>query len=153
MIDADLAALYGVPTKQPNQAVRRNPRRFPEDFMFQLVPEEDEALRSQNVTANIADAEPARRGGRRNMPYAFTEQGVAMLSSVLKSDRASDVNVAIMRTFVRLRQTLASNEELARRIDQHDREISVLFESVQNMVAPVPPPASKRQIGSAQPRE
>ena len=146
MIDADLAALYGVPTKQLNQAVRRNPRRFPEDFMFQLVPEEDDALRSQIVTAN------GRRGGRRNMPYAFTEQGVAMLSSVLKSDRASDVNVAIMRTFVRLRQTLASNEELARRIDQHDREITVLFESVQSLVAPAPA-AGKRQIGFGQPRD
>jgi len=150
MIDADLAALYGVPTKQLNQAVRRNPRRFPEDFMFQLVPEEDEALK-----VTFCDLKRAATRTRRPTPstVCLHRTGVAMLSSMLKSDPASDVNVAIMRTFVRLRQTRASNEELARRIDQHDREITVLFESVQNMVAPASPPGAKRQIGFAQPRD
>jgi hypothetical protein len=133
MIDSDLAGLYEVTTKHLNFAVQRNIRRFPEDFMFRLTAEEAEDLRSQNVTSSLG-----RHGGRRYLPYAFTEQGVAMLSSVLKSDRAADVNVSIMRTFVRLRQALASNEELARKVAQHDHEIGVLFEHVENMLAPAP---------------
>ncbi len=96
MLDADLAELYGVATKRLNQAVRRNPTRFPADFMFQLTPEEVEILRSQIVTSSLAGW-----GGRRYLPYAFTEQGVAMLSSVLASERAAAVNVLVMRAFVR----------------------------------------------------
>lgn len=139
MLDSDLAELYQVLTKNLNLAVRRNARRFPEDFVFQLMPEEAEALRLQSATSN------AGRGGRRYLPYAFTEQGVAMLSSVLRSERAADVNVAIMRTFVRLRQVLATNEDLARKVAQHDRQIAVLFEHVQKMLAPAP--VKKRPIG------
>ena len=130
MLDADLAELYGVLTKNLNLAVRRNERRFPEDFMFQLTSEEAESLRLQNATSNVG------RGGRRYRPFVFTEQGVAMLSSVLKSDRAADVNVMIMRTFVRIREVLGANEELARKVAQHDRQIAVLVEHVQQILAP-----------------
>lgn len=140
MIDTDLAALYKVLTKNLNLAVRRNQRRFPEDFMFQLADEEAEGLRLQIATSKVGT-----RGGRRYAPYVFTEQGVAMLSSVLKSDRAADVNVAIMRTFVRLRHVLATNEDLARKVAQHDQQISVLFEHVQKMLAP--PAVKKNPIG------
>ena len=106
LLDFDLADLYGVPTKRLNQQVTRNKKRFPEDFMFQLNQKEAEALRSQIVTSKIG------RGGRRYLPYAFTEQGVAMLSSVLNSDQAIKVNIAIMRAFVRLRQMLETNADL-----------------------------------------
>jgi ORF6N domain len=140
MIDSDLAGLYQVATKHLNFAVQRNARRFPEDFMFRLTTEEVEILRSQFVTSSLG-----KHGGRRYLPYAFTEQGVAMLSSVLKSERAADVNVSIMRTFVRLRHALASNEELARKVAQHDHEIGVLFEHVENMLAPSP--VKKPSIG------
>lgn len=139
MLDSDLAALYGVTTGNLNLAVRRNQRRFPEDFVFQLTAEEFEALRLQN-------ARPKGRGGRRTPPYAFTEQGVAMLSSVLRSDRAAEVNVAIMRTFVRLRQVLATNEELARKVAQHDKEIAVLFKHVKALLEP-PQGPKKHPIG------
>jgi hypothetical protein len=110
MLDADLAALYGVETKVFNQAVRRNMDRFPEDFMFQLSAEEAAALRSQFVTL-----EKGRGRYPKYAPLAFSEHGVAMLSSVLRSKRAIQVNLAIMRTFVRLREALATNEELARK--------------------------------------
>ncbi len=113
MLDRDLAALYGVQTRALVQAVRRNADRFPSDFMFKLTSEEFESLRSQIVISK-------GRGGRRYPPYAFTEQGVAMLSSVLKSRRAIRVNIAIMRTFVRLRYVLATDKELARRLDALD---------------------------------
>ena len=109
MLDSALAALYGVETRTLVQAVKRNLDRFPDDFMFQLTKEEHEVLRSQNVIAK-----PAGRGGRRTPPYVFTEQGVAMLSSVLRSQRAVQVNIQIMRTFVKLRRMLATHEELAR---------------------------------------
>jgi hypothetical protein len=112
MLDSDLAELYQVPTKVLNQAVRRKSERFPEDFMFQLTAEETDSLRSQFVTSNEG------RGGRRYSPYAFTEQGVAMLSSVLSSDRAVQVNIAIMRAFVRIREVLATHKDLARKIEQ-----------------------------------
>jgi len=115
LLDQDLAALYQVETKALNRAVRRNQDRFPEDFMFQLTPVEVELLRCQFGTSKDSDE---NRGGRRYLPYAFTEQGIAMLSGVLTSTRAVEVNVAIMRTFVRLRQLLATHEELARRLDQ-----------------------------------
>ena len=141
MVDSDLAALYQVLTKNLNLAVRRNIRRFPKDFMFQLTAKEGEVLRLQFATSN------AGSGGRRYAPYVFTEQGVAMLSSVLKSDRAADVNVTIMRTFVRFRQVLSTNEELARKVAQHDRQITILFENVQRMLAP--PAVKKNRIGFA----
>jgi hypothetical protein len=124
MLDSDLAALYGVPTKSLNLAVRRNHSRFPEDFMFQLNKEETVALRFQTETSNKG------RGGRRYLPYAFTEQGVAMLSSVLQGERAAQMNVAIMRAFVRLRQIIASNKDLGARIEKlergHERTASVI---------------------------
>ena len=138
MLDSDLADLYGVETKNLNKAVKRNPRRFPEDFMFQLTVEEFEALRFQIGTSN-------GRGGRRTLPYVFTEQGVAMLSSVLNSDRAADVNVAIMRTFVRLREILATDKELARKVKEHDRQIGTLFSAIEKLLA-LPEP-KKHPIG------
>ena len=115
MLDVDLAELYGVTTKRLNEAVRRNTARFPNDFMFQLAPVEVESLRSQFATSN-------GRGGRRYLPYAFTEQGVAMLSSVLNSKRSILVNVAIMRAFVRLRETLGAHKEFARTLEDLERK-------------------------------
>jgi ORF6N domain-containing protein len=149
LLDSDLAALYQVETKALNRAVRRNPGRFPEDFMFQLTSDEAESLRCQIGTSN------ENRGGRRYLPYAFTEQGIAMLSGVLTSTRAVEVNVAIMRTFVRLRQLLATHEELARRLDQlewrqseQDSQVQYVFETIQNLIeAPEPAIEPKRSIG------
>ena len=115
MLDADLADLYGVTTAALNQQVKRNQERFPKDFAFQLSRDEFDSLMSQIVISN------AGRGGRRKPPWAFTEQGVAMLSSVLRSKRAAQVNVAIMRTFVKLRRMLATNEALARKVARHDQ--------------------------------
>ena len=120
MLDADLAALYGVETGNLVRAVSRNRERFPPDFMFRLNSDEFEALRSQIVTSN-------GRGGRRYLPYAFTEQGVAMLSSVLRSERAVQVNVEIMRAFVRLRQLVSTNAELARKMDELERKYDGQF--------------------------
>src|SRR4030095_11002160 len=125
MLDADLAALYGVETRALVQAVKRNAERFPPDFMFQLTDKEAEHLRSQFVTSSW--------GGRRYNPYAFTEHGVAMLSSVLRSKRAVEVNITIVRTFVRLRRILATHEDLARKVAQHDRQIAVLFDQVKHL--------------------
>ena len=131
LLDSDLAALYGVETKVLVQAVKRNGLRFPGDFMFQLDGAEWDALRSQSVTSN------GGRGGRRYPPYAFTEQGVAMLSSVLSSPEAVLVNIAIMRAFVKLRKALATNEQLARQFEElvrkvntHDQAISGLIDSL-----------------------
>lgn len=143
MLDADLATLYGVPTKALVQAVKRNASRFPEDFMFQLTAEEDEALRSQTVTAKPG------RGGRRTHPYAFTEHGVAMLSSVLRSPRAIIVNIEIMRAFVRLRRLLATNADLARRLavleKKYDAKFRIIFDAIRDLIAP--PTKAKRTIG------
>jgi hypothetical protein len=133
MLDADLAEMYGVRTKNLNLAVRRNLRRFPADFMFQLSPDESTSLRLQIATSNT------RRGGRRYAPYAFTEQGVAMLSSVLRGACAADVNIAIMRTFVKVRRILATNGDLARQVAQHDLEIATLFTHVQKLLTPCAP--------------
>ncbi len=146
MLDSDLAALYGVATGRLNEQVKRNRRRFPADFAFRLIQEEFDALISQ-----IAISKPGR-GGRRKPPRVFTEQGVAMLSSVLRSDRAADVNVAIMRTFVRLRQVLATNEELALKVARHDRQIGVLFEQVKALLKP-PDPPKKPSIGFVPPED
>ena len=140
MIDSSLAALYGVETRTLNQAVRRNIERFPEDFMFQFTAEELENWRSQIVISN-----PGAKKGLRYAPYAFTEHGVAMLSSVLRSAKAVEINIAIIRTFVRLRQVLAANEDLAKTVAKHDRQIAVLFDNVQKILAP--PPAKKKPIG------
>ena len=143
MLDSDLAALYGVETKALVQAVRRNIRRFPEDFMFRLSKEEFDYLRSQIVTS--------RRdwGGRRYFPYAFTEHGVAMLSSVLRSDRAVIVNIEIMRTFVRLREMLSSNRELTRRLDEleqrYDSQFKAVFDAICQLMAP--PARPTRRLG------
>jgi len=147
MLDADLAALYGVPTKALVQAVKRNLERFPVDFVFQLTDQEVVVLRSQIVTSN---ARPVGRGGRRTAPYAFTEQGVAMLSSVLRSERAVQVNVEIMRAFVRLRELIGRNRDLARRLDdlesKYDRQFKVVFDAMRELMAP-PVPAPRRRIG------
>jgi ORF6N domain-containing protein len=151
MLDADLAELYGVPTKALVQAVKRNPNRFPEDFMFHLTEQEVGALRSQTVTL---DAKPSGQGRHtKYRPYAFTEQGVAMLSSVLRSDRAVQVNVEIMRTFVRLRRLVARDHELSRRLDalesRYDRQFKVVFDAIRELMTP-PPPVPKRRIGFVQ---
>jgi len=142
MLDADLSALYDVETKQLIQAVKRNIFRFPSDFMFQLSKEEFENLRSQFDTSS-------HWGGRRYPPYAFTEQGVAMLSSVLRSKRAVQVNIEIMRAFVRLRQILASNKELAKKLDElekkYDAQFRVVFEAIRELMKP--PETKRRPIG------
>ena len=131
MIDHDLASLYGVPTKVFNQAVRRNIRRFPDDFMFQLTPEETLALRSQNVTSNLrSQIGTSKRGGRRYLPYVFTEHGILMLSSVLNSERAIQVNIQIMRTFTRLRRLLAGHRELRRKIEEMEKKYDGQFKAV-----------------------
>ena len=122
MLDKDLAALYGVETKVLIQAVKRNIERFPSDFMYQLTDKEFAILRSQIVTPGW--------GGRRYNPYVFTEQGVAMLSSVLRSRRAIEVNIAIMRTFAKLRQILSSNELLRRKIESMERKYDEKFQAV-----------------------
>ena len=142
MLDEDLASLYGVPTKRLNEAVTRNKERFPSDFMFKLTGEEFDNLRSQIATSSVW-------GGRRYPPRAFTEPGVAMLSSVLRSKQAVQVNIGIMRTFVRLRKILATNEDLARKVAQHDTEIAVLFDEVGKLMAPPPrkKPKKKPPIG------
>lgn len=121
MLDEDLATLYGIETKVLVQAVKRNLERFPEDFMFQLISQEVNYLKSQIVTSKIEG-----RGGRRSAPYAFTEQGVAMLSSVLNSPRAVAVNVEIMRTFVRVRGLAASHSELAKRLAELEQQTNAL---------------------------
>jgi hypothetical protein len=147
MLDADLAELYGVPTKALVQAVKRNQGRFPLDFVFQLTDQEVAVLRSQIVTSN---APPVGRGGRRTAPYAFTEQGVAMLSSVLRSERAVQVNVEIMRAFVRLRDLIGNNRDLAKRLDdlesRYDRQFKAVFDAIRELMAP-PAPAPRRRIG------
>jgi len=143
MLDRDLAALYGVPTKRLNEQVQRNIGRFPSDFMFQLNDSEAQALRSQIATSKKG------RGGRRYNPYAFTEQGVAMLSSVLRSKRAVQVNIAIMRTFVKLRQILADNALLRRKIEsmerKYDEQFQQVFAVLKYMIAEESKP--KEQIG------
>lgn len=144
ILDSDLADLYEVQTKILNQAVRRNSDRFPSDFMFQLTKEEVVELnRSQFVTGSQKHRDPRFR------PYAFTEQGVAMLSSVLRSKRAIAVNVEIVRTFVRLRQLLTSNAELARRLDRlekkYDQQFKVVFDAIRQLMMPAP--SDTKQIG------
>lgn len=144
ILGQDLALLYGVTVGALSQAVKRNRNRFPKDFVFQLTAEEFANLKSQFVISSW--------GGRRAFPYAFTEQGVAMLSSVLKSDRAVNVNIAIMRAFVRLREALETNRELARkfaeldeRVGKHDKEIGAIIDAIRQLMAPTEKP--RREIG------
>lgn len=148
MLDEDLASLYAVEVKSLNQAVKRNRDRFPPDFMFQLRTEEVRALRSQTVTLK-----PARGQHRKYAPYAFTEQGVAMLSSVLRSPRAVQVNVEIMRAFVRLRRLSYANGNLARRLDalekRYDARFREVFEAIRALMAP--PVKQRRRIGFRSP--
>jgi hypothetical protein len=145
MLDSDLADLYQVETFNLNKAVKRNVDRFPEDFMFHLTTEEAESLRFQ-----IGISKPSGRGGRRYLPFVFTEQGVSMLSTVLNSKRAIAVNIAIMRTFVRLRQILATHKELAARLaameKTYDQRFKVVFDILKQLMEP-PPGPPKRQIG------
>ena len=172
MLDSDLAELYGVETKALNRAVKRNLDRFPEDFAFQLTGEEFEDLRCQIGTSNSSDPIDLRsqigtsklrkglghsqsvvtrpgRGGRRYLPYAFTEQGVAMLSSVLRSTRAVQVNIAIMRAFVRLRELLSTHADLAGKLAEmerrYDSQFKVVFDAIRQLMTPPDPP--KRRIG------
>jgi hypothetical protein len=143
-IDADLAILYGVETRMLVQAVKRNIIRFPLDFMFQLSPDEFDLLRSQSVISKTESA-----GGRRYPPYAFTEQGIAMLSSVLRSQRAVSVNIEIMRAFVRLRKMLQGNEELKAKIEEmekkYDSRFKAVFDAIRKLM--IPPEKPKRRIG------
>ena len=144
MLDRDLAELYGVPTKRLNEQVRRNIKRFPSDFMFRLTSDEDSVLRSQIATSKRG------RGGRRYTPFVFTEQGIAMLSSVLNSERAIQVNIAIMRVFVKLRETLRNDRELSARLqtleDTCDANFKVVFKAIRELMeAPVIP--ESRRIG------
>jgi hypothetical protein len=146
MLDADLADLYGVLTKRLNEQVRRNLRRFPPDFMFQLTPQEVLFLRSQKATSKD------RRGGRRYLPFAFTEQGVAMLSTVLNSERAIQVNIAIMRAFVKLRHAVLASRDVARRVEKlegkvavHETDIRLILDDIHQLKqrsipeGPIPP--------------
>lgn len=153
LLDADLAVLYGVSTKALLQAVRRNAGRFPSDFVFQLANQEVGVLRSQTVTSKSGE----RRGGRRALPYAFTEQGVAMLSSVLRSEKAVQVNIEIMRAFVRLRRAAVVSAELVKAIDDlstkvasHDQAIKKLVASIRLMME-APPEPERREIGFTSP--
>jgi phage regulator Rha-like protein len=146
MLDSDLAELYKVETRTLIQAVKRNSNRFPSDFMFQLNYQEVASLRSQIVTSK------GGRGGRRYMPYVFTEQGVAMLSTVLNSERAIQVNIAIMRAFVKLREILSTHQELAhkleqleRKIEKHDDEIKLIFDAIRQLMTP--PETEKGKLG------
>ena len=144
LFDADLAALYGVSTRALNQAVKRNRNRFPADFMFKVTDKEWAAMRSQTVTASSSRGMMSQVviRSRRNLtanPYAFTEQGVAMLSSVLRAPRAVEVNIAIMRTFVQLRRLMDSNRQLARKIEaleeKYDEQFAIVFDAIKRLIA------------------
>ena len=172
LLDTDLADLYGVEARVLNQSVARNRSRFPDDFMFQLTTEEWTTMRSQIVTSSattstnssqIVMSSPAHtgltsqivmsnnRGGRRTLPYAFTEQGVAMLSSVLRSQRAVEVNIAIMRTFVQLRRLMDSNRDLRLRIEamenRYDEQFSQVFDAIKQLISEDKTRKTKRPIG------
>jgi hypothetical protein len=147
MLDADLASLYNVQTRALVQAVKRNERRFPQDFMFQLTDDEWTALRSQSVTSN-------GRGGRRYAPYAFTEHGALMLSSVLNSETAAEIGIIVVRTFVQLREILSTHKDLAakletleRKLGSHDQAIASIIDAIRQLMTPQA--QSKRSIGFA----
>ena len=145
MLDSDLALIYDAPTFRLNEAVKRNRKRFPEDFMFQLTRKEYKNLVSQFAIP--------RWGGRRSRPYAFTEHGILMLSSVLNSERAIQVNIQIMRTFTQLREILTGNKELKRKIEEmekkYDHQFQIVFKAIKELLAPPtpPPPKPKGSIG------
>jgi hypothetical protein len=152
MLDADLAALYGVPTKVFNQAIKRNLNRFPGDFMFQLTEEETQSLRSQIVTSKQG------RGGRRYLPYAFTEHGTVMAANILNSDRATQASVFVVRAFVKLREILATHKEIAakvaeleRKLTSHDRQIIEIVKVIKKLMTP--PKADPKPIGFAAPKK
>lgn len=144
MLDSDLAELYGVTTKRLNEQVKRNKHRFPADFTFQLTPEETKSLRSQTATSNRG------RGGRRYRPYAFTEHGAIMVASALNTHRAIEVSIYVVRAFVKLREMLSTQKELARklaqlekRIEAHDEEITALFEAIRQLMEPSEVPSKR----------
>lgn len=145
MLDSDLASLYGVETRVLNQAVRRNIRRFPDDFMFELSAAENELLRSQ-----IVILKKGRGQHSKYLPYAFTEQGVAMLSSVLNSERAIEVNILIMRSFVKLREMISTHKDLAKKLEdleqKYDSQFKMVFDAIRQLMTP-PEPKKKRAIG------
>jgi hypothetical protein len=156
MLDEDLADLYGVETRRLIEQVKRNIERFPADFMFQLTKDEAAALRSQTATSDTG------RGGRRYAPYVFTEQGVAMLSGVLRSKRAVAVNIAIMRAFVELRRAAASYAAIQKRLDElereskaklgeHDQQLEQIFQALRQLISP--PPRPKRRVGFRPPED
>jgi hypothetical protein len=153
MLDSDLAAMYGVTTKRLNERLRRNRNRFPSDFAFQLTREEFTNLRSQIATSSLrSQSATSRHGGRRYRPWVFTEHGAIMLASVLDSEVAIDASVRVVRAFVRLREIISANAELAakfaqleRRLDSHDGAIAQLFAAIRQLLAP--PPEKKREIG------
>ena len=144
MLDSDLAGLYGVETRSLIQSIKRNIKRFPEDFMFQITEREYKALRSQFVIS--------KKGGRRYLPYAFTEQGVSMLSSVLNSNKAIQVNIQIMRTFSKLKEFTLAHKDIAvklnkleRKVKTHDNEIEQIFKAIKQLITP--PEKPKRKVG------
>ena|ERR1017187_5229526 len=141
MLDRDLAELYGVKAIALRQQVKRNRERFPEDFMFQLTPEEIDALVSQNVI-------PSLRSLGGSLPFVFTQEGVAMLSSVLRSQRAVEVNIAVMRAFVRLREMMASHKDLLRKLNElenkYDEQFQIVFEAIRRLMPPEPPEPTRR---------
>ena len=146
ILDADLAELYGVPVKRLNEQIKRNPQRFPSDFLFRLTREEYKNLRSQNATSSSA------HGGRRYLPQAFTEHGAIMAATVLNSKRAIEMSIFVVRAFVQMRQALIVNQhvvsklaELEARLDNHDVDMQELVEAIQELMAP--PPANTRPIG------
>lgn len=143
MLDSDLAEIYGVETKMFNRAVKRNIKRFPEDFMFQLTDEEDESLRFQIGTSN------KKRGGRRYLPYVFTEHGALMAANILNSDRAVEASVAVVRAFVKLRRLLASNAELSKKVEalerKYDANFKIVFDAIRKLM--LPPDKPKQAIG------
>jgi ORF6N domain len=153
MLDSDLAAIYGVTTKQLNQQLKRNRKRFPEDFAFQLNNEEFASLRSQFATSSMrSQSVTSKKGGRRYRPWAFTEHGAIMLASVLNSDIAAQASVRVVRAFVHLREMVAANAQLAiklndleRRLDSHDEAIVELFAALRRLLEPEVKP--KREIG------
>ncbi len=152
ILDSDLAELYGVEVRSLNQQVKRNARRFPEDFVLQLTADELANLRSQDVISNPG------HGGRRYQPYAFTEHGAIMAASVLNSERAVEMSIFVVRAFVRMREALAANQqikaklaELERRIETHDSSIQELIEAIRELMEPLP--ATDRRIGFALPAE
>jgi phage regulator Rha-like protein len=146
ILDADLAALYGVSVKRLNEQVKRNAKRFPSDFLFRLSAEQGKILRSQIATSNI------RRGGRRYLPYAFTEHGAVMAATVLNSKRAVDMSIFVVRAFIKMREALAANQEIVsklkeieQRLESHDVDLQELVAAVRELM--IPPPPNSRRIG------